>query len=126
MNTFSKEERLSGIKLIAGLYQGSSSFLCYPYKISWQISPVLQDVPAKVLFSVSKKRYKRAVDRNLLKRQMRESYRLQKQELLFPPLRDLEKQLIFSVTYIGKELNDTAFMIKKMQKLLQALAEKLV
>lgn len=56
---------------------------------------------------------------------MRESYRLQKQELLFPKLETLEKQLVFSVAYIGKEINDTVFMRLKMQKVLQALAEKL-
>ncbi len=126
MNTLPKEERLSGIKLIAGLYQTGSSFLCYPYKVSWQISPVPQDLPVKVLFSVSKRRYKKAIDRNLLKRKMRESYRLQKQEFLRPQLGSLQKQIIFSVAYIGKEINDSAFMMKKMQKVLQQLAEKLV
>ncbi len=56
---------------------------------------------------------------------MRESYRLQKQEFLFRKMENLEKQLVFSVAYIGKEINDTVFMRLKMQKVLQQLAEKL-
>lgn len=81
---------------------------------------------AKVLFSVSKKRFKKAVDRNLIKRQMRESYRLQKQEILFLQAEKPAKSINFSVTYIGKEINEAGLMMKKMQKALQQLAEKLV
>lgn len=54
---------------------------------------------------------------------MRESYRLQKQ-LLVPET--TSKTLNFSVTYIGKEISDFELMTKKMHKVLQQLAEKLI
>ena len=56
---------------------------------------------------------------------MRESYRQQKQEFLFPQVKISEKQLLVSLAYIGKEVEDSALMMKKMQKALQQLAEKL-
>lgn len=55
---------------------------------------------------------------------MRESYRQQKQELLFPNLASSQKQLLISMAYIGKEIEDTTLMMKKMQKALQQLVEK--
>ena len=93
--------------------------------MNWRQETFADAVPVKVLFSVSKKRFKRAVDRNLLKRKMRESYRQQKQEFLFPQVKISEKQLLVSLAYIGKEVEDYALMMKKMQKALQQLAEKL-
>lgn len=56
---------------------------------------------------------------------MRESYRQQKQEFLFPQVKTSEKQLLLSLAYIGKEIEESALMMKKMQKALQQLAEKI-
>ena len=83
MYTFKKEERLCNKKLIDELFHNGSSFLCYPFKVSWLLVDEPAQFPAQVLFSVSKKRYKRAVDRNLIKRRMREAYRLHKQQHLY-------------------------------------------
>ena len=121
--TFTKEERLCNKKLIDELFHNGSSFLCYPFKISWLIADGDQPYPAQVLFSVPKKRFKRAVDRNLLKRRMREAYRLHKEQHLYLPLKDQDKKIVFSIGYIGKEISDYGFIEKKMLKLLCSLAQ---
>jgi len=119
--TFTKEERLCNKRLIDGLFHNGSSFLCYPFKVSWLIVEDEQLFPAQVLFSVSKKRYKRAVDRNLIKRRIREAYRLHKQEHLYSSLGNAGKKIVFSIGYIGKEIAPYDFIEKKMLKLLTQL-----
>ena len=122
MYTFKKEERLCNKKLIDTLFHNGSSFLCYPFKVSWLAvdEPLL--FPAQVLFSVSKKRFKRAVDRNLIKRRIREAYRLYKQQYLYSTLQDTEKKIIFSVGFIGKEISSYELIDKKMLKVLNELS----
>jgi len=124
MYTFKKEERLCNKKLIDELFRNGSSFLCYPYKASWLLVNEPTGVPVQILISVSKKRYKRAVDRNLVKRRIREAYRLTKQEHLYELLTALQKNIVFSVAYIGKEIELYPLMEKKMLKLLKQLSEQ--
>ena len=122
--TFTKEERLCNKKLIDQLYHNGSSFLCYPFKVSWLPTNDTQPFPAQVMFSVAKKRYKRAVDRNLLKRRIREAYRLHKQQNLYSLLSETDKKIILSIGYIGKEIADYDLIEKKMLKLLAQLSEQ--
>jgi len=85
------------------------------------LTDAMQPFPAQVLFSVSKKRFKRAVDRNRIKRISREVYRLNKQAHLYDQLNAGEKKIIISLAYIGKELPEFQFAEKKMLKLLKKL-----
>lgn len=62
---------------------GSRSFSIFPLRVVWLPAEEL-DVQASILISVSKRRFKRAVKRNRIKRQIREAYRLNKQILLAP------------------------------------------
>jgi len=126
MYTFKKEERLCNKRLIDGLFHNGSSFLCYPFKVSWIPAPDGQAVAAQILFAAAKKRFKRAVDRNLIKRRMREAYRLAKQEYLYDHLQSLNKPILLSVAYIGKEIADYTVMEKKMQKALVQLCTQIV
>jgi len=125
MYTFKKEERLCNKKLIDKLFHNGSSFLCYPFKASWLFVETPAAFPAQILFSVAKKRYKHAHDRNLIKRRMREAYRLNKQEHLYNMLNGCNKHIVFSIGYIGKEITEYGFTEKKMLKLLTQLCAEI-
>ncbi len=75
-NTFGKEEKLCSEKDIDALYKKGTSFLQHP--IVFYYVPVADIKYSKVLVSVSKKKFKNSVDRNLVKRRLREAYRLNK------------------------------------------------
>jgi len=127
MYTFKKEERLCNKRLIDELFHNGSSFLCYPFKASWLlVDAATQSTPAQVLISVSKRRYKHAVDRNLVKRRIREAYRLQKQQHLYDLLTGADKKIVFSLSYIGKQIEPYELMEKKMLKLLKQLSGEVV
>jgi ribonuclease P protein component len=125
MYTFKKEERLCNKKLIDTLFHNGSSFLCYPFKVSWLEADLPGTFPVQIVFAVPKRRFKRAVDRNLIKRHMREAYRLNKQQYLYGPLNIHGKKIIISLGYIGKELLVHALAEKKMIRLLKQLADEI-
>lgn len=83
--TFSKEERLYAEKRIEALFAGGSSFIAYPLRVVYltRNKELEEEAPqVSILISVSKKRFKRAVKRNRVKRLVREAYRLNKKELI--------------------------------------------
>ena len=108
MNTFKKEERLCSKKSLDLLFKNGSSFLLYPFRISFLFVLDSHQYPAQVVINVAKKRFKRAVDRNLIKRRIKEVYRKQKNQQLYSILNDADNLLLLSIQYIGKEINDYA------------------
>jgi ribonuclease P protein component len=122
MHTFKKEERLCSKKLLEKLFHNGSSFLVYPFRIV-SIPETLADSPAKVVIAVSKRKFKRAVDRNLIKRRIREVYRLNKNELLYSFLKERDLNLLISIHYIGKEIPEYEFIVKKLKLAIKKLTD---
>lgn len=76
-NTFHKEERLCSSRLIDMLFSsGDRSAGSFPVRLVWCFLPDTEPVGVQVLFSAPKRNFKHAVDRNRIKRQLREFYRL--------------------------------------------------
>lgn len=114
MYTFTKEERLCSKKQIDLLYKNGSSFLLYPFRVSHLLVAEPKIFPVQVLISVPKKRYKRAVDRNLLKRRIREAYRLNKAENFYLTQEIGSQCLLLSIQFIGKEIVEFNYIQTKL------------
>ena len=114
MYTFTKEERLCSRKYLDLLFKNGSSFLLYPFRVSYLFIDESADVKAQVVINVPKKRYKRAVDRNLLKRRIREAYRLNKEENFYSQLPTDKGLLLFSIQFVGKDRYEFVFIQKKL------------
>ncbi|MBO7203083.1 MAG: ribonuclease P protein component [Paludibacteraceae bacterium] len=81
MYTFSKKEKLTGKIAVNMLFCKGKGFISFPLRVVVQTmerNEEKQEAPVRVLIVVPKKRRKHAVDRNLLKRRIREAYRLNK------------------------------------------------
>ena len=99
--TLKKKERLNKRGLIDRLFSEGEAFVSYPIRfIYFSVSKDSTESPVKVLFSAPKRRFKKAVDRNKLKRQMREAYRINKGLLNLES--DQANQLVIAFQYIAK------------------------
>jgi ribonuclease P protein component len=108
--TFRKEEKLTKEKLIQELFAKGSSFYLFPFKVFFMPNPDLAIPHHQILISVSKKLFGRAVDRNLIKRRMREAYRLNKDGL------SVQNKYLIAYIYSVKEILPSAQMQERLVK----------
>jgi ribonuclease P protein component len=125
--TLGKTERLKSRKLIGQLFDEGKALTVTPFRILYRIEPKTADIQNSELqaaFSVSAKNFKKAVDRNRIKRLLREAYRLQK-HILSEQLTTNNQQLIIFFIYTGKEMPEHILIVDKMQLGLKKLTEQI-
>ena len=126
-NTFRKQDKLKSSLSIEKLYRANKFVLSYPLKCYYLFSePAENQSNLRVAFTVPKKTFKKAVERNKLKRRMREAYRLNYRRIFEQFIIQNDKQLQLFMIYIGKEIADYGNIEKSMQTLLQKISEKIV
>jgi ribonuclease P protein component len=121
--SFSKEERLCSHRLISTLFSKGQTFHLKPFRITWLRQTLETPQPAQVLMSVPKYNFRRAVDRNLIRRRMREAYRMNKQPA-YDRLSSNGHQIVFCITYTAKEIMASDIIAAKIILLLQRLIEE--
>ena len=125
--TLPKKERLSNRKEIDQLFGGSSrSLAAYPLRVVYTMVPRGQDgVPARMMVSVPKRCFKRAVKRNRVKRQVREAYRHAKDSVFRMMDAYPDQTLLLAFVWLDVQLYDSDTVTAKMDNLLERLCERL-
>lgn len=123
--SFSKGERLCGIKAVSELFSGGRTINLPPLRIIYRILPAGVNVhPVRVLISVPKRHFKKAVDRNLIRRRLKEAWRMNKTPLTEALSRSssrLEVALIWTDTAIrsweetGKSVKDAIGRLTRLK-----------
>ncbi|MBL7966140.1 MAG: ribonuclease P protein component [Prolixibacteraceae bacterium] len=122
--TLKKEERLCSQKLIGELFTSGESFLSYPLKVVFLKNELPLEHAAQVAFTVSKRNFKRSVKRNLLKRRMREAYRLNK-PAFFDEITAKKAQIAMMFVFVGKDVVEYSTIEKAMISALKKVVAKL-
>lgn len=112
-----KNVRLHSKKSIKELFDKGSSFFLYPFKVLHMTLDGEQTETNQVLFSVSKRKVKKAVHRNYIKRRIKEAYRLNKHLL---PSGEVKNRIAF--IYVSSKLEDFQLIQTKVQSVLKRIA----
>ncbi len=115
---FRKDDKLKSRKTIDLLFSKGQRFSNFPFKVIWL--PENKETVLQAGISVSSRYFKKAVDRNRIKRLMREAYRLQK-NLLQEHLEKKELKLSVFILYVGQELPDYGTVFERIGTILKRL-----
>ena len=100
---FIRTERLKSRKIIESLFKKGASFGQYPLRLVYLPLPEQEESPpVKIAISVPKRKFAKAVDRNRIKRQIREAWRLNK-GIMYKKLPPQSPSFAFMIIYVAKE-----------------------
>jgi ribonuclease P protein component len=120
--SFRKDERLCSKKVIDKLFLEGKSVFSFPVKIVYLETQLQAKIPVQAAFTVGKRNFKHAVQRNLIKRRMREVYRLNKSKFY----NELgEKQVAVFFIFTGKTIPEYKQIEASIKKGLKKLVSEL-
>ncbi|MBN2742740.1 ribonuclease P protein component [Breznakibacter xylanolyticus] len=123
-HTFRKAERLHSRTTITQLFEQGSGWGKYPFRVVWMLLTELKGAPVEVMMSVSKKKFKRANKRNLLRRRMKEAWRLNNSPLkLF--LEENHLRVACAIIYLPSEELTYSDIEKGMKKNMERLMDEI-
>lgn len=119
-HTFVREERLKSRKVIAKLFERTGrAYLAYPIRVAWlPVEPASGIFSAQATFSVSKRAFRKATQRNRIKRLMREAWRLHK-HVLYARLEGQPCHVALILMYVAKEELGWAEIEAGVKKMIQ-------
>ena len=120
--TFLKTERLKSRKQIDILFAGGKAFSVFPVRVIYQFSLPADKAGLQIGVTASKRYFKKAVDRNRVKRLLREAYRLQKEELV-AQVKAVHKTGYLFFVYTDRSIADFETIKVAMNKCLQRLSK---
>lgn len=121
--TFSLDERLRSHRMISSLFANGSTFHLKPFRVTWMLESLDTTSPVQVLMSVPKYNFRKAVHRNLIRRHMKEAYRINK-HIIYDSLVAKRQQMTLCITYTAKEIVPFDLIQGKIILLLQRLTEE--
>ena len=124
MQTFTKNERLCGKTTIDNLFENGSSIKHSLFRLVWNTEEFDDDAIAKTLIVVPKKNIKNAASRNVLKRRIREAFRIYK-SALYTKIKSKKPQLAIAIIYQGQEILSYKVIEEKIKLILDRLSEEI-